>query len=243
MLWEFLGEFFGRIVRINNLHESTFQMESGPNGSLGGKVGQGLYKIIKMALLALKLSRQMAVAEIKITVQEFHRLQFKGEDAYIELINGVVVRKASPSPKHQEISQNLNFALSMFVRSRNSGKIFAAPTDVFLDDYNHLIPDLCFISGGRLDIIDYREGIFGAPDLVVEIISQGSVVQDRVDKRAAYQCCGVREYWLVDSENQSIEVFQNRNGKFHILSHALGSGTVGSFILDGFEVDVAEVMG
>jgi Uma2 family endonuclease len=185
----------------------------------------------------------MAVAEIKITVQEFHSLQFEGEDAYYELINGIVVRKASPSPEHQEISQNLNFALSMFVRNRNSGKIFAAPTDVFLDEYNHLIPDLCFISESRLGMIDYREGIFGVPDLVVEIISPGSVVKDRVDKHAAYERCGVREYWLVDPENRSIEVLQNLDGNFYIFSHALGSGIVRSEILDGFEVVLEDVMG
>lgn len=177
----------------------------------------------------------MAVAAKKITVQEFHRLQFEGEDAYYELINGVVVRKASPSPIHQRISMQLAAAMHDYCEINHLGIVLAAPTDVFLDAYNHLIPDIIFISEGRTGIIDYREGIFGAPDLVVEIISPGSIVQDRVDKRAVCEQSGVREYWLVDPENRSIEVFQNLNGEFHLLTHSLGSGKVHSEVLSGFE--------
>ncbi len=183
----------------------------------------------------------MLVADKKITVQEFRLMEFEGEDAYYELINGIIVRKASPNPYHQAISIRLSSAMHRHAVEKKLGMIFTAPTDVFLDDFNHVIPDILFIRQDNLGIVDYKEGILGVPDLVVEIISPGSILQDRVEKRAAYEQTGVREYWIVDPNNRSIEIYENRNGAFAAVSFAAETGKVQSQLLEGLELDLAEV--
>lgn len=168
-------------------------------------------------------------------------MEFDGEDAYYELINGHIVRKASPDPYHQAISIRLSSVMHRHVTEHKLGMVFTAPTDVFLDDYNHVISDLLFVRQDNLGIVDYKEGILGVPDLVVEIISPGSILQDRVEKRAAYEQTGVREYWIVDPNNCSIEIYENRNGAFAAVSFAAETGKVQSQLLEGLELDLAEV--
>ncbi|MCB0522800.1 MAG: Uma2 family endonuclease [Saprospiraceae bacterium] len=183
----------------------------------------------------------MLIAEKKITVQEYRQMEFEGEDAYYELINGQIVKKAAPTPLHQEISQNLNNLMDNFVRKHQLGKVFTAPIDVFLDDYNHLMPDILFIKTENLKIVDYREGILGVPDLVVEIISRSSILIDREDKKRVYESAGVEEYWLIDPNYRSIEVYKNKNGRFEVVSFAIEDGKAQSLLLSGFEVDIKEL--
>ncbi len=84
--------------------------------------------------------------------------------------------------------------------------------------------------------------IHGAPDLVVEIIAPYSIVRDRYHKRALYRRTGVPEYWIVDPANRAIEVFALEEGEYRLASFAAESGAVASRVLEGFQVEVAEVM-
>ena len=183
----------------------------------------------------------MLVAEKKISVSEFRHMDLGDEDAYYELINGEIVMKAAPSPLHQEVSNNLSFALTTFVRAKNLGKVFTSPIDVFLHEFSHVMPDVLFISAKNKGIIDYREGIHGVPDLVVEIISPSSIYQDRMMKRNDYEASGVREYWLVDPKNQSIEVYELADSAFHLVVIAAETGKVHSKLLEGFELDITTI--
>ncbi len=183
----------------------------------------------------------MLVAEKKITVEEFRHMDLGGDDAYYELINGEIVMKAAPSPLHQEVSNNLSFLLTAFVRDKKLGKVFTSPIDVYLHEFSHVMPDVLFISNENKGIIDYREGIHGVPDLVVEIISPSSIYQDRVMKRNDYEASGVREYWLIDPKNQSIEVYELANGTFQLVVIAAEKGKVHSKLLEGFELDITTI--
>ena len=61
-----------------------------------------------------------------------------------------------------------------------------------------------------------EDGVHGAPDLVVEVLSPSTAKRDRVDKKAVYERCGVREYWLVDPKNRTIEQYLLRDGKLEL---------------------------
>jgi Uma2 family endonuclease len=184
----------------------------------------------------------MLVAEKKITVPEFLQMEFEGEDAYYELINGQIVKKSAPTVQHQECSLLLMLKLGNFVVEKKLGKIYTAPTDVYLDDFNHVLPDIFFISTANNKIIDYREGVVtGAPDLIVEILSPGTMGNDRFDKKEAYENAGVKEYWLADPNNRSIEVYENKDGRFEPHSFAAVEGKVQSKVLEGFEVDILDI--
>jgi Uma2 family endonuclease len=129
--------------------------------------------------------------------------------------------------------------IKAFAKQNNLGRTFVAPIDVFFDDYNFVQPDICFVSKERDFIVDNKNGIFGAPDLIVEVISPGSVRRDRVTKKELYLHFGVKEFWLVDPANRTIEIYVLRNDAYAEHQFLEEEGNVNSTILAGFELDLA----
>lgn len=189
-----------------------------------------------------KFSDMTAVLNKKITVQEFLVREDFEEGFYYELIEGSIVKKSAPSPAHQNASVNLTVALSTFIRQHQLGKLFNAPLDVFLDEFNAVEPDIIFINKDRLSIIT-DNGIEGVPDMVVEILSPSTAKNDRGDKMKVYRRTGVREYWIVDPRSLTLEVYVLREGEFELDSFAAESGTVESQVLFGFTIDATDVFG
>jgi len=111
----------------------------------------------------------------------------------------------APNPIHQEIVFNFATLLWSFVRGKTLGKVFLRPLDVVLSERRAVQPDVIFISRPHLDIV--QDVIRGAPDLVAEVISEGSWRRDRVEKKDLYEQFGVGEYWIIDPEARAIEVF------------------------------------
>jgi Uma2 family endonuclease len=125
----------------------------------------------------------------------------------MELVYGFVREPAMPSYRHQLVSTRLTARLHAHVEERGIGQI-CQPVDVVLDGEAALVvqPDIVFISTERLTII--KERVWGAPDLVVEILSPGTARRDRTIKLGWYRQYGVRECWLVDAGTQTIEVIE-----------------------------------
>jgi Uma2 family endonuclease len=123
-----------------------------------------------------------------------------------ELAWGVVREPPAPGWNHQTIVGRLFTRLDAHVARNGLGKVGLSPLDVILDPVRNLVvqPDLVFVAAPRCGII--RERIWGAPDLVVEVLSPDSRRYDRVEKRAWYERCGVREQWLVDPVSRAISV-------------------------------------
>jgi len=101
-------------------------------------------------------------------------------------------------------------------------------------------PDLLFISKERLNIIEKR-GVFGPPDLVVEIISPSTALFDATTKRDIYERFGIREYWLVSPEEKMVEVFTLEEGRYKIFSQARQAGKIQSWLLVEFELDLRDI--
>ena len=179
----------------------------------------------------------------KITYSAFRQMEFDDNDPYIyELINGILMKKSAPQPRHQRISRKLLRLMDEFIQKNTLGEIFYAPIDVFLDDENVPQPDLVFVSNARASIVDDREGILGVPDLVVEIISPSSMRLDRVVKKELYEAFAVPEYWLIDPKNDAIEVFSFQNGRYKSVAFANDlSEKIASTILTGFEVSLSDI--
>jgi Uma2 family endonuclease len=179
------------------------------------------------------------ILERKITVKEFRAMEFPENDYYIyELINGIIMKKAAPKPIHQEISSELEFAIKLFLKNNDIGKMYHAPIDVFFDDENQTQPDILFIKKDREFIIDKQEGIMGAPDLIVEILSPGSYKADKIDKKNLYERFGVKEYWIIDPNNKVVEAFV-MNDNAYVLQYILeNDGQLASTVLTGFTMDI-----
>jgi Uma2 family endonuclease len=128
-----------------------------------------------------------------------------------ELVWGVLREPPAPFYSHQRIVTRVAVALETHVRRRALGSVCVAPVDVVLDPRLGLVaqPDVVFISAERLDII--RNQIWGAPDLVVEVLSMGTTQYDRTVKLDWYRRYGVAEYWLIDPIAREVQVVDCRS--------------------------------
>jgi Uma2 family endonuclease len=162
------------------------------------------------------------------------------DDYWYELINGELVKKSAPSPKHQLVSMKLSSLMHIFAQEHQLGVILCAPVDVFVDETNVPQPDLLFLAQDRQHLIT-DDGVMGAPNLVVEILSPSSIKRDRSDQMRLYKRLGVPEYWIIDPKNESVEVYQLSEGLYDIASFAVESGAVQSLQLTGFSLNVADI--
>lgn len=162
------------------------------------------------------------------------------EGAPYQLIGGELVLTPAPTSYHQIISMQLVSKMVAYVTEKNLGIVLYAPVDVYLEETETYQPDIIFFSRERLPIIK-PEKIEGAPDLVVEILSPTTAYYDLRKKYRIYEKHGVREYWLVDPEEKSIQVFTLAEGKFKLDQEVEEEGSVCSRVIDGFSVAAAEI--
>jgi len=157
-----------------------------------------------------------------------------------QIINGKNIEMPSPLLKHQKISRILQRMIEDFLMKNNLGELFNAPLDVIFEEgINRVQPDLIYISKENKDII--KDWIRGVPDLLVEVVSKGSFYIDTVDKKEIYQKYGVKEYWIIFPEYDTIEVFSLENDGFKIFSKGTDDEIVKSKLLDGLEVKVSDI--
>jgi len=157
-----------------------------------------------------------------------------------EILDGELVMTPVPSTEHQEILLNLIELLRGFVRRESQGKVFCAPTDVVFSMTDVVQPDVVFVSKERLHIIT-KKNIVAAPDIVIEIVSEATEKMDRVTKKQLYERFGVKEYWLVDSEKQMIEVYELRGREFGPPHIYRASDTFRTALLSNFSFNVGSI--
>ena len=152
------------------------------------------------------------------TVEDYRKLP--ADEWRYQLIDGAIVMSPSPKFFHQRILMNLIHLLQP-IDDPKSGQLLCAPLDLFLDDENVYQPDLLFVGQGREAIV-HEDGLHGAPDLVVEILSPHTARHDLNAKRAGYARSGVRELWLVYPEAKKVEVFRLEKNAERPLAYSLG---------------------
>jgi len=182
--------------------------------------------------------QEAAVTDDKIyTYADYRQLP---EGAPYQLIGGELVLTPAPSTYHQTVAFNLGLQLGNFVVNNRRGKVLFAPIDVYLGETETYQPDIIFIARERMKIIEPQR-INGAPDLVVEILSPATAYYDLRKKFKVYERCGVKEYWIVDPEEKSVQVFVPKDGKFVLDQEAEGTGEVSSHVLPGFTVRLESI--
>ena len=158
-----------------------------------------------------------------------------------EVIKGELYMSPAPSPKHQQIILKLAIAMSQFVHADQLGEIYQSPIDVKTSDFAGVVqPDLLFIASKQLDIVQ-ETLIEGVPDLIVEVLSPGNPLHDRRIKFELYAQAGVREYWLIDPDARTVEIYVLRGQAYAPLGNfGIGQQTR-SEVLEGFVVDVEKI--
>jgi Uma2 family endonuclease len=178
---------------------------------------------------------------LKLTYEDY--LYFPEDGKRHELIDGEHYVSPAPNLKHQTAVLNLASDLRDFVRSRGLGRVWTAPVDVLLSDYDVVQPDLVFLSKDRMALAADGANIKGPPDLAVEIFSPTTRRTDAITKRNLYQKFGVQEYWLVDPELEIIQVYRLTEG-FYRREAELSSerrDLLTSPLFPGLEIALTEV--
>jgi Uma2 family endonuclease len=144
------------------------------------------------------------------------------EGTLAELIDGILYMSPAPTLQHQRVLLKLAKALSNYVEEQETGELFVAPVDVYLDETaNAVQPDILFVSHkGSGKILDNR--VVGAPDLVIEIVSPGNINHDWKTKMSLYERFGVKEYWIVDPHSKQTTGFLLKDGIYQPLENGFG---------------------
>ncbi len=178
---------------------------------------------------------------VKFTYEDYRSLP-ESETKRYELLEGELVMVPSPNTYHQRIFGRLHVLLVDYVDKNRLGEVFAAPFDVVLSEDVVLQPDIIYVSNERAGIIT-PQNIRGAPDLVVEVLSPATAERDRIYKRSLYARYGVRECWIVNPGEKTIEVIElSREGpsRFEIYRE-LEKQSLQSLVLPGLAIPLVDV--
>ena len=125
-----------------------------------------------------------------------------------EAIEGDLYVTPAPTPRHQILLLRLYDALAAVLREHHGGVLLVAPVGVeFPGTGEGVQPDILFVSDERRGIIQ-DTSLKGAPDLVVEILSPSTASRDRRKKLQLYERQGVGEYWIVDPDENAVDVWR-----------------------------------
>ena len=130
---------------------------------------------------------------------------------HLQLIHGEVIMSPAPELRHQEIVGKLFLLLTKLV---TEGRVYFAPVDVRLDEHNVVQPDVIWLAANsQCQSVDGKY-LQGAPELVMEVFSPGSIRLDRREKYALYEEHNVQEYWMIDPVENYVEVVSRRDNQF-----------------------------
>ena len=132
------------------------------------------------------------------------------EERREELIGGNVVMMSPASAEHVYTAGSIYNIFKNYLKGKNCIP-FSDGLLVHLTDENKFVPDMMVVCD-RSKI--KSDGVHGAPDLVVEVLSPSTMRDDKTRKKDAYARCGVREYWLVDPVSKSLEVYRTDGAEF-----------------------------
>ena len=175
---------------------------------------------------------------IKFTVADY---MTTSDFKRLHLLDGEILPVPTPPIRHQQVLGNLASLLFDFVESNHLGECFFGPLDVVLSNHDVVQPDILFVSSNRSGIVT-KANIQGAPDLVVEILSPATVDWDRGYKLGLYAQRGVQEFWLVDPDANTVEVFTASASGFNHTSTYNKRHALTSPLLPGLCIELGKVL-
>jgi Uma2 family endonuclease len=153
---------------------------------------------------------QPAATIVKKTVRDYQQLP---EGAPYQLINGKLIMSPSPNRAHQKLIGEIFRIIANYLKDNPIGEVYIAPSDVCLDDENVVQPDIYFVSKNNLSILT-DAGADGAPDLIIELLSPSNAYYDLRAKVQLYEKYGVKEYFIVDPEDNMVIAYKLTEGRY-----------------------------
>ncbi len=174
-----------------------------------------------------------------LTYEDYARLTPPDSSEY-ELHNGTIVAMPTPIPLHQEISFELSLLIGFFIKKHKLGKLYTAPMDVKFSPTDTFQPDLLFIMSNRLDIIGEKK-IEGAPNLVIEILSDGNTPKEMNYKKYVYETSGVKEYWIINPAKKTLRQYENRENELFMTHELELEDTLQSVVIQDFTFQIKDI--
>jgi Uma2 family endonuclease len=156
-----------------------------------------------------------------------------------EIVDGVLYMAPSPNEWHQNAALEIASYLRTHIKLAGLGQVYIAPFDVELGPKTVVQPDVLVILNANRNKITFSH-IIGAPDLVVEVSSPGTVGYDREKKQSAYARAGVPEYWIADPWSRTVEVLTLEAGGYRSLGVFEGKAVLPSEVVPDFLVHVEQ---
>jgi Uma2 family endonuclease len=172
------------------------------------------------------------------TVRDYMRLPVEHG---VELIEGELVMSPSPGVRHQRLVGNLYLLLRRWLGRKGRGEVILSPMDVILSVHTVVQPDLLVVLRRRSSIV--RDRIRGAPDIAIEVLSPSSLERDRLIKRHVYASHGIREYWIVDPQTRTIEVYSRFGRRFRLHGAFEGDDRISTPVLPDLRLDPKSIWG
>ena len=133
-----------------------------------------------------------------------------------EIIGGEKFMAPAPTLDHSDTVFKLAYAIGGYLLEHKSGYVYTDNVDVHFSDGSLYKPDLCVVLKSNEKILAGRKAIFGAPDMVVEVLSRSTRKKDLTIKKDTYEAQGVREYWIIDPYMKIVSVYLLRDGKYFL---------------------------
>ena len=133
-----------------------------------------------------------------------------------EVIGGKKFMSHAVNPTHGSIIGRLYMIIISFFDENDGGYVFSDNTDVHFPDGTTLKPDLSVVLEKNSAVIDWFREIYGAPDMIVEVLSKSTRKNDLTIKKDIYEAQGVGEYWIIDPYMKAISVYLLREGKYYL---------------------------
>jgi Uma2 family endonuclease len=183
---------------------------------------------------------QQGTRDARLTYDDY--LLFPDDGLRHEIIGGEHYVTPSPNMRHQVLAGRLHFEIELFLRAHAGlGRVFFAPFDVLFTKWDVVEPDLLFVAADQDDILTDRN-VQGAPALVVEIASAGTRKRDEQIKRQLFDRGGVREYWIVDPDQNVVRVFRRQSdGSFPSVGDLSGNEALTTPLLPGLQIRLNEL--
>jgi Uma2 family endonuclease len=145
------------------------------------------------------------------TLVDVYRLLPEGTP--IQVIQNQFYMSPSPTFDHFSVTREIFRQLDAYIMQNNLGEAVYAPVDVYLGNKNAVQPDVFFISKANKHLIK-KDGIYGAPDLIIEVLSPSNKNADLIKKKAVYEQFGVREYFIVEPSDKTVLSYYLKDGKY-----------------------------
>jgi len=135
------------------------------------------------------------------------------DEPWDEMLDGrLIIMSPRPVLNHTRVTERITSVFQRFLKNK-SCEAFGDGVDVYLTEKDRVVPDALIVCDKN---IVKKTGVYGAPDLIVEVLSPSTAKRDRGYKKNLYEKCGVREYWIVEFETRSIEAYLLKDGKYEL---------------------------